>query len=241
MAIAHLPASARIRPRTVAAGALLAVSAGVLAVQLRHVPFRDLLAHVRIGWLALAFGAFAVSLGAAAHNISAFAPLRLRALDTVRAQLAVGALRIVAPAAVSTPAIGARFLTRSGLALSESLAVVATAQTAQLLMTVVVVGAIAVAGSTALPLPDLRTTALVGVALAVVLVLAVVVGGRYAPVRRTLTRSRAAVRSVAGHLRHRPVRVLTGLAASAALTLAHVTAFACCVHAVGGNASVCWR
>src|SRR4051794_7735105 len=100
MATAHLHPTVRIRPQTVLTGTLLVGSTAVLAVQLRGVSFGDLFAHVHVGWLCLAFAAFAVSLGAAAHNISAFAPLRLRALDTVRAQLAVGALRIVAPAAV---------------------------------------------------------------------------------------------------------------------------------------------
>jgi glycosyltransferase 2 family protein len=238
MVTAHLHPTVRIRPQTVLTATLLVGSAAVLAVQLRDVSFGDLFAHVRVGWLCLAFAAFAVSLGAAAHNISAFAPLRLRALDTLRAQLAVGALRIVAPAAVSTPAIGARFLTRSGLAVSESLAVVATAQTAQLLMTVVVVSTIAGLGSAALPLPDGRSAALVGVAVAVGLGTAVLVGRRCGPVRRVVGRARDALRTVVTHLRERPVRVVTGLAASGALTLAHVAAFTCCVHAVGGDASL---
>lgn len=237
MVSASLPI-ARPRVQVLLAGALLAGSIAVLGVQLRNVSFGDLFASVHPGWLALAFGAFAISLGAAAHNISAFAPLRLRARDTMRAQLAVGALRIVAPSAVSTPAIGARFLTRSGLAVSESLAVVATAQTAQLIMTVVVVASIAAVDSTALPLPDGSAAALVGGGLATAVLAAVLVGRRSAAVRRAVNRSAQAVRLVAVHLRQRPIRVLTGLGASTALTLAHVAAFACCVHAVGGDASL---
>ncbi len=211
----------------------------MLAVQLRDVSFGSLFAHVQLGWLGLAFAAFTVSLGAAAHNISAFAPLRLRALDTMRAQLAVGALRIVAPAAVSTPAIGARFLTRSGLALPESLAVVATAQTAQLLMTVVVVGAIAAVGSAALPLPDARSAAIVARG-----------AGRRAR-RSGAGGSPAAGRAAHAHASRRrdPVdrgsicgadrcACSPGSRPPARLTLAHVAAFACCVHAVGGHASV---
>lgn len=237
MVTVSLPA-ARSRWHAPLAATLLAGSVGVLAVQLRDVSFGDLFAHVHLGWLALAVLAFAGSLGAAAHNISAFAPLRLRAQDTMRAQLAVGALRIVAPAAVSTPAIGARFLTRSGLALPESLAVIATAQTAQLLMTVVVVASIAALGSAALPLPDARIAAIVGAGIAVVLLGAVLVGRRSASVRRRVHAAAGAVGSVAAHLRREPVRVLTGLLASGSLTLAHVAAFACCVHAVGGQASL---
>jgi uncharacterized protein (TIRG00374 family) len=39
------------------------------------------------------------------------------------------------------------------------------------------------------------------------------------------------------HLRERPQRVVTGFGAAAALTTAHVAAFVCCVHAVGGTGS----
>ncbi len=219
-------------------GVLLLGCAGVLLVELRDVSFGQLFGDVRVGWLLLAVAAFVVSLGAAAHNLSAFAPVRLRAVDNMRAQLAVGALRIVAPSAVSTPAIGARYLTLSGLALAESLTVVATSQAAQLIMTVVVVAAIAGAGSSAFPLPDARTTALIAAGTAVLLTTAIVVGRRSAAVHRALGASADAGRTVAAHLRERPMRVLTGLGASAGLTLAHVTAFACCVQAAGGDASL---
>lgn len=230
--------SLHVRPRTVAAGALLATSVALLGWQVRDVSFGDLFAQLHAGWLALAVAAFVVSLGAAAHNISAFAPLRLRAADTMRAQLAVGALRIVAPAAVSTPAIGARFLARSGLAMPEALAVVATAQAAQLLATVVVVGTIAAVGSSGLPMPDGRAALGVAVGALVVAAVAAAAARHNSRVRTAVRNSASAVRAVGAHLRTRPVRVVSGLGASAALTLAHVAVFACCVHAVGGDASV---
>ena len=70
------------------------------------------------------------------------------------------------------------------------------------------------------------------------LVLACRSARRSTRVRTALRGAASAVRSVGVHLRTRPLRVVTGLGASAALTLAHVAAFACCVHAVGGDASV---
>lgn len=83
-------------------------------------------------------------MGAAAHNISAFAPVRLGGIVTVRAQLAIGGLRVIAPSAVSTPAIGTpaigtRFLVRKGLPTSTAVTVLAVAQSAQLVLTIVVV------------------------------------------------------------------------------------------------------
>jgi uncharacterized membrane protein YbhN (UPF0104 family) len=231
-----ITAPARV-PRAALHTALLGGCVALLAYQLRSVDFGSLFSGLDIAWTAAALGAIVVSLGAAAHNISAFAPLHLRARDTMRAQLAVGGLRMVAPSAVSTPAIGTRFLARQGLPMPTAITVLAVAQTAQLLMTIVVVGVIALAAST--QLPGTSGEALV-IACAVLGVLAVVaLLGRLLPAGRQLTRKMiVSVRAVGTHLRDRPSRVVTGLAASALLTVAHVGAFVCCVHAVGGSASV---
>lgn len=56
--------------------------------------------------------------------------------------------------------------------------------------------------------------------------------------RRIMAQGGAAVRTIGANLRAQPHRVATGLGASGLLTLAHIGAFACCVHAVGGNASI---
>lgn len=221
-------------PRVALTAALLAGCAGLLAYQLRSVDFGRLFAGLDVAWTAAAVVAIVVSLGAAAHNISAFAPLRLRARDTMRAQLAVGGLRIVAPSAVSTPAIGTRFLARQGLPMTTAVTVLAVAQTAQLLMTIVVVAAIAITASTHLPAFG-GSTLLIG-AVAVTVLIAV---GVSLPVgRRLLRQTVEAIRTIGLHLRANPHRVVTGLAASGLLTVAHVAAFVCCVHAVGAGAPV---
>ena len=218
-------------------GALLVGCAALLGYQLHDVDLGTLFRGVDPGWVAAAVAGVVVSLAAAAHNISAFAPLRLRAVDTMRAQLAIGGLRMVAPSAVSTPAIGTRFLNRNGLPMATAVTVLAVAQTAQLLMTIVVIGAIALVASTGLPSPS-ASTLLAAAGVTIVLLGAALVGRRVPAVRRSVATAVRSVREIGEHLRAHPGRVLTGLGASAALTLAHVFAFACCVHAVGGNASV---
>lgn len=215
----------------------LATCVALLAFEVRDVHPTTMFAGLNGFWLAAAVVALLISLGAAAHNISAFAPLRLRAADTLRAQLAIGGLRIVMPSAVSTPAIGARLLTRKGLSTPAALTVVAVAQTAQLLMTIVVVGAIALLASSRLDMASGMGVLIVAVAVVIVALVAVAL--RTVPrVRRAADQTVVAVRTIAAHLRANPARVLTGLGASAALTLAHIAAFVCCVHAVGGSASL---
>jgi glycosyltransferase 2 family protein len=233
MAIEHAAPSRR----TLIHATVLVVCLALLAYQLRTVDFVGLFSDVRVAWVLAALAAFVVSLAAAAHNITAFAPLRLRARDTVRAQLAIGGLRIIAPSAVSTPAVGIRFLHRKGLGLPTATAVLAVAQAAQLLATVVVVGGLALVASTRLPAPTGTVIAVVALLLGV-LAVSLLAARRFAAVRRGLADAVEAIRSVGTHLRKQPLRVATGLGASATLTAAHVTAFVCCVHAVGGHGSV---
>ena len=243
MAVDTLPVTARAvggasSRRGTALGCMVAVaSCALLVVQLRGIALGAVFADLRVGWLLAAILATAASLAAAAHNLSAFAPIRLRTFDTLRAQLAVCGLRVIAPSAVTTPAIGARYLTRSGLTMAEALAVVGTAQAAQLVMTIAVVAVLAAAGSSGLDV-QAGTTGLVLAAAAVLVAIGVLVGRRVVALRRIVTAVGGAVCVLATHLRQRPTRVVTGLGASGALTIAHVAAFACCVQAVGGHAAV---
>jgi uncharacterized membrane protein YbhN (UPF0104 family) len=224
-------------PRAAIHVVVLAGCVGLLAYQLRHVDLGDVFARIDLAWTAAAVGALAVSLGAAAHNISAFAPVRLRVVDTLRAQLAIGGLRVVAPSAVSTPAIGTRFLARQGLPMPTAVTVLAVAQAAQLVMTIAVVSGLALVASAQLPGPG-SAEIVIGVLVVGAIVVAAVVF-RLSPIgRRLVGQAVVSVRTIGAHLRAKPSRAVTGLGAAGALTIAHVTAFACCVHAVGGNASL---
>ncbi|MDQ2750822.1 MAG: lysylphosphatidylglycerol synthase domain-containing protein [Actinomycetota bacterium] len=217
----------------VAAGALVA-GLVVFGAQLRHADLGGLLADVRPGWVLVAAIATGLSLLAAAHSLTAFAPIRLRAADNLRAQLAICGLRIVAPSALSTPAIWSRYLSLSGLTTAQSLAVVGTAQTAQLLMTMAGVGALALLGSSGIHVPSTLPLAIAAAAIAVLAVAA----GRVARVRRAQRAAAHAMTDIVRHLREHPLAVVSGLGASAALTLAHIIAFTACVAAVGGHASI---
>jgi uncharacterized membrane protein YbhN (UPF0104 family) len=196
VAIYHAPSVPR---RTLVHAAMLLACAGLLAFQVRRVNLDGLFADVYTLWLVGAVAAFALSLAAAAHNISAFAQLRLRAVDTLRAQLAIGGLRVVAPSRCSAPS---RWSARRSCPPPRR--------------------------------PPSRSSPLI-VALAAVV--AVPVARRAPRVRTVLVETAAAFKTIAGDLRDRPQRVVTGFGAAVALTTAHVAAFACCVHAVGGTGS----
>jgi uncharacterized membrane protein YbhN (UPF0104 family) len=112
-------------------------------------------------------------------------------------------------------------------------------------MTVVVIAAFTALGARELPLPDLghlgwyAGCAGSGLGLAsLVMWLAALVMWYVPGARRALCAAGRALADVAAHVRAHPLTSLGGLGASAALTLAHVSAFGCCVAAAGGHASL---
>ena len=225
------------------AGGGAAVGAVLLLVaQLRHADLGATLAGVRPDQLALAGLWFALSLVAAAYNLSGFTTLRLRLRETLLAQLAAGGVRLVAPSAVSTPAVMMRYLVRSGASVPEAATTVGASQSAQLLATAAVVGTLGVRSDSVhfgrlWAVPDSRGIAIAaaGGALAVA---GVAVARRSERVRgwaRAVWRSQV---TLAGHARRHPGRVAAGLLASVALTVTHVLAFAACVAATGGRIPV---
>ena len=228
--------------RVLAAGAV-AASVAVLGRQLAGSNFLAVLSHVRWVDLAVAVGFMAVSMVAGAYNLIGFTPRPLRLGDTVLAQLAVGGLRLIAPSAVSTPAVASRYLMRVGASGPEALTTVAVAQSAQFAVTLVLVAGLGALAGRSAHTTHLDPVVVIGVAVAVAVAALVVIRAtrsdtwlarRLAAIRAAVTDSAALLGS---HARRRPGRVLLGLGGSALLTASHVLAFAFCVRAAGGSGS----
>ena len=217
-----------------AAGAVTIAALGVLAWQLRTADLGAAFAAVDLSGFAVALGWFAISMIAAAYTVTGFSPLPLRIGPTMLAQLAVGGLRLVVPAAAGTPAVIGRYLTRSGASVADAAATVAAGQAAQLLATVVVVAALG-AGTEHLPLPSGPVALAVAVALVLLAGAAAVAARRSATVRTILKATWRGQLVLVRHARRRPGQVAVGMLASGVLTLTHVLAFAACVTAAGGS------
>jgi uncharacterized membrane protein YbhN (UPF0104 family) len=211
--------------------ALAAVAVALLAVQLRDAELGAALAGVAPAQLALALGWFALSLLAAVYNLTGFSVRRLRLGTTLLAQLAVGGLRLVAPSALSTPAVLGRYLVRSGASVPDAATTVGAAQTAQLLATIAVVGVLGLGSSNGLPVPGPAVLATAGATAAA----AALLGRRNARIRGWARAARHSVAELGRHARQHPTRVAAGVLASAALTVTHVLAFAACVAATGAD------
>jgi uncharacterized protein (TIRG00374 family) len=229
----------RARQANLVGAVLVLVAAGYLAVELRHVDLIASVRSVRPGQLGIAVACIALSLVAAAYNLIGFSPLRLRLLPTVLAQLAVSGIRLIAPSAVSTPAIATRYLVRSGASTPDALATVGVAQTAQLVVTATVVAVLGLASGQGAQLSVSPVGVLVAVTVAgAVAAAAVLAANRSIRARLILVQARHSLHNLGEHARHRPGQVGVGLLASAGLTLTHVLAFAFCVSAAGGHASL---
>jgi len=218
--------------------ALAAATVAVLVIELRHTDIRTTVSHIRVPYLCLGVAAIAVSIVAAAYNLIGFAPLRLRLGRTLLAQLAVSAIRVVAPSAVSTPTIAARYLIRSGARAPDALAAVGVAQTVQFIVTVALVGGLDIASSWNVVF--VRSSGLgiaVGAALGLYLLgwLSIRRSARAAHVADS---ARQSLTAVIKRVRSRPGVAAAGFIASAALTVSHVAAFVFCVRAAGGHASL---
>jgi uncharacterized membrane protein YbhN (UPF0104 family) len=219
--------------------AMVAATVTVLVVELRHTDLRATFSHIHMPYVFLAVAAIAISVVAAGYNLLGFAPLRLRLMPTLLAQLAVSAIRVVAPSAVSTPAIATRYLTRSGATMPDALATVGIAQTVQFVVTIVLLGSLGLASSwhTVFDIGSFRLSLLLAGALLVYLLgwLAIRLSARAA---RGWAHARQGVASVVKHARAHPGLAAAGIVASAALTASHIAAFVFCVWAAGGHASI---
>src|SRR4051794_32312016 len=142
----------------------------VIVLELRDANLGATLAAADLSMVAVAQALIGLSIIAAAYNLIGFSPLRLRLAPTVLAQLAVGGLRLVTPAALSTPAVAARYLVRSGAALPDALATVGASQVAQLLATAAIVTGLGAVGEGGAPELPSATSLLFGGVVLVVLV-----------------------------------------------------------------------
>ncbi|HEY7174454.1 MAG TPA: flippase-like domain-containing protein, partial [Micromonosporaceae bacterium] len=143
------------------------------------------------------------------------------------------------PSAMSTPAICARYLVRSGASLPDAVAAVGVAQTVQFLVTVALFTGFGLTSgwTDLLDAGSLRLGLILGAVLLVYLLTWLAIR-RSARAARLAQHARHGLSSVIAHVRARPGVAVAGIVASAVLTAAHIAAFALCVRACGGHASI---
>ncbi|GGK58218.1 lysylphosphatidylglycerol synthase domain-containing protein [Ornithinimicrobium pekingense] len=193
------PAGGRSWVRAVVAVVAVAVAVAVLLRQ--GVPLDQVTVSGRgWGWVLVAALLTAVSFLGAGWNLSGFVPGRLLLRRVVAAQVVAAGARIVTPAGLGAHAVNLRLLRRSGEDTPVAVGAVAGAQAAQLVVTVVLLVAAALAPGRRLPelgAPTATATVVVAVgAAALAAGLAWAVRARRQQVVEQLTHVRAALRVV---------------------------------------------
>ncbi|MFP5334032.1 MAG: YbhN family protein [Actinomycetes bacterium] len=232
------PAAGRSRWYRAVVAALVAVVLLAMTVQLAAVDLEPLLARVRWWAVPAAVGATAASLLGAAWNLVGFSPVPLTLRRALSAQLAGTALKVVTPASVGTVAVNARVVQRSGAGAAPAVVAVAASQVAQVAVTGVVLGAVALLPVTG-PAPTVESTRTpLTVALAVgaaAVVLAMTRRWWWRLVPLTTAVRFAEVRPQLLAVVRRPRRLVAGLGGCVVLTGGLAGALWASVQAVGGS------
>jgi glycosyltransferase 2 family protein len=228
----------RFRLRTVISAALLTVAAYLLIGQISRVDLLGTLAHIKLGWFAVAVAASAVTYFAAAANLAAFVPKRLSPIRGFLVQLSSAFVGLALPPTVGHVAVNARYLHKQDVDEGTIAAAVTMSQLVNVVTTVLLLVAFGLLTGTGLSRFNIVPGANLLIGLAVIGgVIAIVVA---------VPQTRAKLTSVVWpHLRGiwprlldaatHPARLAVSAAANLLLTAAYLLAFFAALYAVGAH------
>jgi uncharacterized membrane protein YbhN (UPF0104 family) len=228
----------RFRLRTIISAALLTVAAYLLIGQISQVNLLSTLAHINLGWFAVAVAASAVTYFAAAANLAAFVPKRLSPIRGFWVQLSSAFVGLALPPTVGHVAVNARYLHKQEVDEGTIAAAVTMSQLVNVVTTVLLLVAFGLLTGTGLSRFNVVPGADVLIALAVIGgVIAIVVA-----IPQTRTKL---TKVVWPHLRGvwprlldaatHPARLAVSAGANLLLTAAYLLAFYAALYAVGAH------
>ncbi len=230
----------RVSWRTVLATIGLVVAAYVIVTQLAQVDLGSVIRAADWRWGAVALGLSMVTYAGAAMTVVGFVTQKINFFKAVLTQFAVSFTGLVAPTAVGTVALNARFLQRQGVEPAVAVGSVGLAQLAMFvshLLLLVLFGVLAGTG------PQASFSPPQGAVIAVLVVVLIALIGLSVPAGRRLlvARVRPLVSQVVPRLvavfQH-PARLATGLGGALILNLAYVLCLDASTRAFGGQLSL---
>ena len=227
----------RVSWRTVVATIGLVVAAYVIVTQLAQVDLGSVIRAADWRWGAVALGLSVVTYAGAAMTVVGFVTQKINFIKAVLTQFAVSFTGLVAPTAVGTVALNARFLQRQGVEPAVAVGSVGLAQLAMFvshLLLLVLFGVLAGTG------PQASFSPPQGAVIAVLVVVLIALIGLSVPAGRRLlvARVRPLLSQVVPRLvavfQH-PARLATGLGGALVLNLAYVLCLDASTRAFGGQ------
>lgn len=226
----------RFRPLSLVTGVAAVAAVYLVGTQLAEVPFGQIVAQADWRWVFVALLAMGVNYLGAAFALLGFVPERVPLLRTVAAQVTLGFVRLVSPAAVGNAAINMRLLTKSGVSGPLAAASVAAHQLGMVGVTVPLIAVLGVVSGSGVA--GLRPSATaIAVAIGVIVVAGLV--ALAPPVRSRIRqfwqdfaqRGMPRLLDVLG----RPRKMAEAVGGVLLQTLALIVCFYACVRAVGGD------
>lgn len=230
----------RVSWRTVIATIGLVVAAYVIVTQLAQVDLGSVIRAADWRWGAVALGLSMVTYAGAAMTVVGFVTQKINFFKAVLTQFAVSFTGLVAPTAVGTVALNARFLQRQGVEPAVAVGSVGLAQLAMFvshLLLLVLFGVLAGTG------PQASFSPPQGAVIAVLVVVLIALIGMSVPAGRRLLVARVrplvsqVVPRIVAVLQH-PARLATGLGGALILNLAYVLCLDASTRAFGGQLSL---
>ena len=227
----------RVSWRTVIATIGLVVAAYVIVTQLAQVDLGSVIRAADWRWAAVALGLSMVTYAGAAMTVVGFVTQKINFFKAVLTQFAVSFTGLVAPTAVGTVALNARFLQRQGVEPAVAVGSVGLAQLAMFvshLLLLVLFGVLAGTG------PQASFSPPQGAVIAVLVVVLIALIGLSVPAGRRLLVARVrplvsqVVPRIVAVFQH-PARLATGLGGALILNLAYVLCLDASTRAFGGQ------
>lgn len=227
----------RVSWRTVVATIGLVVAAYVIVTQLAQVDLGSVIRAADWRWGAVALALSLVTYAGAAMTVVGFVTQKINFLKAVLTQFAVSFTGLVAPTAVGTVALNARFLQRQGVEPAVAVGSVGLAQLAMFvshLLLLVLFGVLAGTG------PEASFSPPQGAVIAVLVVVLIALIGLSVPAGRRLLVARVrplvsqVVPRIVAVFQH-PARLATGLGGALILNLAYVLCLDASTRAFGGQ------
>ena len=227
----------RVSWRTVVATIGLVVAAYVIVTQLAQVDLGSVIRAADWRWGAVALGLSLVTYAGAAMTVVGFVTQKINFFKAVLTQFAVSFTGLVAPTAVGTVALNARFLQRQGGEPAVAVGSVGLAQLAMFvshLLLLVLFGVLAGTG------PQASFSPPQGAVIAVLVVVLIALIGLSVPAGRRLLVARVrplvsqVVPRIVAVFQH-PARLATGLGGALILNLAYVLCLDASTRAFGGQ------
>lgn len=234
------PRVEKLRPRTIITGLAAVVALYIVASQFVGVNVGKLIREASPLWLVAAIGAQAITYVGAGLSVVGFVTEKLSLLRTIAVQVGLGFIRLVAPPAVTSVAINARYLIKSGISPAGAAASMAASQLVALITGIILLPLLGTLTGRNIVSRGPGAPVVVGVlaVLAVAIAVVAVLPRLRTPVMAAVRRFTETALPRLAELAQQPLKLAQGLGGTLLITAGYVACLDFCALAFGAHVPV---